>query len=71
MVTQADIKRSWLAQAEALTQDQRQSFLNALHEGKTVGDARELAGITFDAAMGCLDMFIQKNEFYSLAKVAS
>lgn len=71
MVTRADIKRRWLAQAEALTQRQRQAFLDALHDGKTVGDAQELASITFDAAMGCLEMFIQKSEIYSLARVAS
>ena len=60
MTTRLDIKRGWLAQAEALTQGQRQAFLDALRDGKTIGDAREFAAITFDAAMGCMEMFIQK-----------
>ena len=71
MVTQKDIRRGWMQKAQDLTLCQRQSFLDALNGGKTVGQAREEAGMTFDAAMGCLDMFIQKNQFYSLAKVAS
>lgn len=70
MSTRSDIKRGWLAEAQTLTQGQRQVFLDALRDGKTIGDAREVAGITFDAAMGCMEMFIEKSEVYSLAKVA-
>jgi len=70
MTTPSDIKRKWLEQAHALRQEERQVFLDALRDGKAIGEARKEAGITFDAAMGCMNLFIIKSEVYSLVKVA-
>ena len=45
--------------AEALTQEKRQEFLNHMWAGKTLGEAYELAGISFDAANGIMMMNIE------------
>lgn len=31
--------------------EQRQKYLDLLHQGKTIGEAREIAGVSFDAAL--------------------
>lgn len=36
---------------ENTTHDQRQHYLDLLRDGKTVGEAREIAGISFEAAL--------------------
>lgn len=36
---------------DASTPEQRQQYLDLLHEGKTIGEAYRAAGITFNAAL--------------------
>lgn len=36
---------------EQTTQDQRQNYLDLLNSGKSIGEARELAGVSFEAAL--------------------
>ena len=36
---------------EQTTQEQRQNYLDALNAGNSIGDAREIAGISFEAAL--------------------
>ena len=42
-----------------LTREQRQEFLDYILMGKTIGAARELTGISFDAAIGTMNMNIE------------
>ena len=48
----------WLAkcvsEAEQLPLETRQQFLDLMRAGKSLGEAREEAGITFDAANGIM-----------------
>lgn len=58
---------SWLdeceQEAKALTQEKRQEFLNHIWAGRTLGKARELAGVTFDAANGIMRMNIKDMKY--------
>jgi len=49
---------NWLEQCEkarlALTREKRQEFLDLMLQGKTLGEAAEISGISFDAANGIL-----------------
>lgn len=56
--------------AKALTPEQRQKFLDELWTGKTLGEARELAGISFDAANGVVRQNIERHEYNTLRRVA-
>lgn len=42
--------------ASDVGQEKRQEFLDHLWSGMTLGDAREAAGISFDAALGTVNM---------------
>ena len=56
--------------ASELTQEQRQAFLNELWAGKTLGEAREVAGVSFDAANGVVRQNIEHHEYKTLRRVA-
>ena len=64
----------WLEECEKaareLTQEKRQEFLNLILEGKTIGVARETAGISFDAANGIIRQNIEQHEYKTLRRVA-
>lgn len=65
---------TWLEEcdkaAATLTQEQRQAFLSGLWAGKTIGEARESAGISFDAANGVVRQNIEHHEYKTLRHVA-
>ena len=56
--------------ASELTKEKRQEFLNLVLEGKTIGDARKIAGISFDAANGVIRQNIEQHEYKTLRRVA-
>lgn len=56
--------------AKALTNEQRQMFLDEIWNGKTLGEARETAGISFDAANGVVRQNIEHHEYNTLRRVA-
>lgn len=41
------LQREW----ENTTHDQRQEYLDLINSGKSIGDAREMVGISFEAAL--------------------
>ncbi len=53
-------------EALALSKEKRQEFLNLMHKGKTIGEAREACGITFNAAIGIMDMNIKQHQYSTL-----
>ena len=54
--------------AENLSIEKRQEFLDYLHEGMTIGEAYTKAGITFDEANGVINMNIKSHEYLTLNK---
>ena len=56
--------------AKELPPEQKQKFLDELWTGKTLGVARELAGISFDAANGVVRKNIEHHEYKTLRRVA-
>lgn len=65
-ITAADIRQRWVDEANALTREKRQEFLDLMWGGATMGEARERLNISFEAAMGILDMNIQHHEAYTM-----
>jgi hypothetical protein len=63
---------NWLKEcdiaAEKLSAEKKQEFLDQIWEGKTLGDAREICGISFDAANGIIRANIQHNEYLTLRR---
>ncbi len=55
---------------EATPIETRQAYLDALKEGKNIGDAREIAGITLDVAMEITNRAIDTIEYHSIDFVA-
>jgi hypothetical protein len=66
----AAVQARWRADAEALPRESRQAFLNAVWSGKTIGEAQQLAGITFEEALGTIDMNISRSAYVTLNKDA-
>jgi len=67
-------KRSWRTQnkmdAKALPLETRQKFLDLMHnDGKNLGEAAELCGISLDTACGIIDLNIKRIEFVSTVAV--
>jgi hypothetical protein len=58
-ITAADIQAQWRAKAEALPKETRQMFMNGIHQGLTIGQARDMVGIDLDTAMGIMEMNIE------------
>lgn len=56
--------------ASELTPEQKQSFLNEIWAGKTLGEASESAGISFDAANGVMRQNIEHHEHKTLRRIA-
>lgn len=65
---------NWLDKCEnaanELPHEQKQVFLDAIHAGKTLGQARESAGISFDAANGVIRQNIEHHSITSLRRFA-
>lgn len=55
-ITGAEVRAEWDRQARALPQETRQRFLDAVWEGKTIGAAAEIAGITLHEALGTINL---------------
>jgi hypothetical protein len=54
---------------EQTTQEQRQEYLDLIRHGKSIGDAREIAGISFEAALEVTNRSI--DSFLYLRKTAA
>lgn len=50
---------------EQTTKEQRQQFLDVWHSGKTLGEAYEIVGISFEAAMAIMDKAIMSYNYVS------
>jgi hypothetical protein len=69
-MTAADVENRWKDAAFALTLEQRQDFLNLMWGGATVNEARLQLGISFDAAMGIMNLNIKHHEVYTMNREA-
>ena len=60
-------KPTWLEEcaqeANALTREKRQEFIDLIWEGNTLGAARDKAGISFNAANGVMRMNISSMDY--------
>lgn len=45
-------------EAEKLSKEKRQEFLDLMWKGKSIGEAKEVVGISLEAACGVMDMNI-------------
>lgn len=57
--------------AAALSVEKRQEFLDLIHQGKSIGNAREACGISFDAANGIIRANIEENKFLTLRRAVA
>ena len=64
------VRAGWSREADEVPLPARQRFLDGLWAGLSVGKARDAAGISFDAAMGLMELNIERHEFSTLRKVA-
>lgn len=51
------------AESKALTQEQRQQFLDLIWDGPTIGEAADAVGISLEAACGVIYMNIGETKF--------
>lgn len=58
--TAADFRQEQKDAAMALSKEKRQEFMDYFWSGLTIGEAREKAGISNDAAMGVMDMNLRQ-----------
>lgn len=57
------VEKSWHDEALSLPMATRQALIDKLQEGKTIGEAREAVGISFEAAIGTINMNIGNLKF--------
>jgi len=62
-ITRATIKAQWRKASALCSQQQRRQFMQAIHQGKTIGEASAAAGMSFEAAIGTLNRNIVKHEY--------
>ena len=58
--TGESIRQEWAKESRALQRETRQRFMGHIHDGKTIGEAQRLCGITFEAALGTLNDNIEQ-----------
>lgn len=58
IVTIKSIIKQWKEKALSLPKEKRQEFMDYIFEGLTIGQAQEKANVTFEQAMGILDLNI-------------
>ena len=56
---------------ELTSPEDRQKYLDLLHEGKTIGEAYKSVGISFEAALAITNRAIQTHTYHTLSKVAA
>lgn len=52
--------------ARSLSKKKRQEFMDYIWQGMTIGEAQEKANITFEQALGILDLNINKHRYCTL-----
>ncbi len=57
--------------ADELPAVKKQEFLDMMHSGETLGDARVACGISFDAANGIMRANIESHQYSTLRKIAA
>jgi hypothetical protein len=56
--TPHDVKARWVAAARELPLETRMAFLDAVRGGERLGAARDRFGVSFEAAMGIIEIHV-------------
>lgn len=59
-----DYKKRIELEAKTLTREKRQEFMDLMFNGKNIGEASKICGISSDTACGILNLNIQCKKFF-------